>query len=211
MSDQSLRGIRVLDLTRLMPFAYGTQLLADAGAEVVKVEARGGEYGRGMPEAFRLTNRGKLSVEVDLRDPTGVGQLIDLCRSADVLVESFRPGVLDRAGLGYAAVAQANPRIVYCSGSGYAAGSARAGLPGHDLNYAALAGLTRLGEGPPSFPDTPYIDLVAGWGLASSVLLGLIEAARRDRRRQPSACGDGRPRTLPQRPGRREPEPVRSG
>lgn len=181
MTDLSLDGVRVLDLTRLMPFAYGTQLLADAGAEVVKVEAHGGEYGRGMPAAFRLTNRGKRSVELDLRDGAAVETLLDLAPGFDVLVESFRPGLLGGIGLGYDAMAAANPRLVYCSGTGFAADGPHARRPGHDLNYAALAGLVSVNGGDPAFPNTPYIDMVAGWGLFASVLLGLVERTRTGR------------------------------
>src|SRR5690606_3871233 len=108
----------------------------------------------------------------------GVETLLELAAEADVLVESFRPGVLDRAGLGYDVVSHVNPRLVYVSGSGYAADGPRAHKPGHDLNYAAIAGLVAVDGTRPSFPDTPYIDLVAGWGLATSVLLGVIEQLR---------------------------------
>jgi crotonobetainyl-CoA:carnitine CoA-transferase CaiB-like acyl-CoA transferase len=178
MSDDALAGIRVLDLTRLMPFSYGTQLLADAGADVVKVEPPGGEYGRGMHATFRLTNRGKRSIELDLRNPEGVVTLLELVAGADVLVESFRPGVLERAGVGFAAASKVNPRLVYVSVSGYAAKGPRAHAPGHDLTYAAIAGLLALDGRAPSFPTTPFVDLAAGWGLAASVMLGVIAAAR---------------------------------
>lgn len=181
MTEDALDGIRVLDLTRLMPFAYGTQLLVDAGADVVKVEPPGGEYGRGMQESFRLTNRGKRSIEIDLREASGVALLLELATKADVLVESFRPGVLERAGAGYEAVSKINPRLVYVSGVGFAADGPRAERPGHDLNYAAVAGLLSLDGNEPVFPDTPYVDMVTGWSLAASVLLGLAAVARNGR------------------------------
>jgi alpha-methylacyl-CoA racemase len=178
MTSTALTGVRVLDLTRLMPFSYGTQLLADAGADVIKVEGPGGEYGRGMDGAFRATNRGKRSIVLDLKDPAAVEVLLLLVERADVVTESFRPGYLERLGFGYAAASARNPRLVYVSATGYGQTGPRAADAGHDLNYAALAGLTAVAGGPPSFPSTPYIDLVAGWALALAVSMGVAQASR---------------------------------
>jgi crotonobetainyl-CoA:carnitine CoA-transferase CaiB-like acyl-CoA transferase len=174
----ALRGLRVLDLTRLLPGGFLTQLFADLGADVIKVEDPGaGDYMRwGRPvyegeddstrsAAFLWLNRGKRSIRVDLKHAQGRALLLDLVRDADVLVESFRPGVMGRLGLGYEALAAANPRLVLCSISGYgqpAAGSSQRERSGHDTNYLALSGLTALtgaAGGPPVQSAGQFADI----------------------------------------------------
>src|SRR5690349_13339784 len=133
-----LAGVRVLDLTRLLPGPLGAMHLADLGADVIKIEDTGaGDYA--SPSVRALVNRNKRAIRIDLKHAQGVATLLRLCREADVLVEGFRPGVMQRLGVGYEAVAAANPRIVYCSISGFGQTGPLSDTPGHDLNYAALA------------------------------------------------------------------------
>lgn len=173
-SSRLLDGVRVLDLSRLMPFSYGTQLLVEAGADVVKVEAPGGEYGRGMHRVFEMTNRGKSSVTVDLRADDGPLQIRRLLRSADVLLESFRPGVMAAMGLGHDDLREEFPHLVYCSASGYGHDGVFSGMPGHDVNYAALAGLLDpAGECSP-IPPVPFVDMASGMAVAFGVLAGYV-------------------------------------
>jgi alpha-methylacyl-CoA racemase len=171
-----LAGVRILDCSRLMPFAYGTQLLVDAGAEVVKLEAPGGEYGRGMVQPFRITNRGKRSLTLDLHKAEGVSMFLELCKGFDALLESFRPGFLERLGVGYEPVSAANPAIVYCSGTGYGQTGPFADRPGHDANYAALAGVLKPQGEEPTIPHLPFVDMVAGWAAAYGILTGIVQA-----------------------------------
>lgn len=145
-----LDGVRVLDLTRLLPGGLCTLLLADLGADVIKIEdPNGGDYARWMPPIidgqsvfFRLNNRRKRSAVLDLKHPDGLAVLKRLVERADVLVEGFRPDVMARLGCDYAALAAVNPRLVYCSLSGWGADGPYAQRSGHDLNYVSLAGLT---------------------------------------------------------------------
>jgi alpha-methylacyl-CoA racemase len=152
-----LDGIRILDLTRLLPGGFCTQLLADFGADVIKVEDTGpGDYVRIMPpyhdgdedsvrSAFFLAlNRNKRSVQIDLKTDQGREQLLSLVEGADVLVESFRPGVLDRLGVGYDVLSARNPRLVYCPITGYGLTGPNVQRSGHDINYLALAGVLGL-------------------------------------------------------------------
>ncbi|HEU5471246.1 MAG TPA: CaiB/BaiF CoA-transferase family protein [Actinophytocola sp.] len=135
-----LRGLRVLDLTRLLT-GFGTLLLADLGADVIKIEGPGGDPGRHAdPDAFAAVNRNKRSVELDLRSPDGRARLLRLVAHSDVVVESYRPGVLTGMGLGYERLRAANPRIVLCSITGFGQDGPYASRPGHDLNFLALSG-----------------------------------------------------------------------
>lgn len=182
-----LDGVRVLDLTRLLPGPYGTQLLADCGADVVKIEDTGaGDYARGMPplagsgygEVFDAVNRGKRSVALDLKTEEGTAAFHALAAEADAVVESFRPGVVDRLGVGPDAVHETNPGVVYCSLSGYGGTGPLADAVGHDLNYVGLAGLldmTRADEAErPRVPGYPVADMVGGLYLAVAVCSGLL-------------------------------------
>jgi alpha-methylacyl-CoA racemase len=173
-----LRGLRILDLTRLFPFACGTQLLLDLGAEVVKVEAPGGEIGRDAL-LYAASNRGKRSVEIDLRTGEGRASLLGLVPSADVIVESFRPGYLDSLGLGYDALRALRPSIVVCSVTGYAHDSALRSTPGHDLNYLGFSGAVLPDPSyPPVVPALPVIDMATGIHLAYCVAAALLGVAR---------------------------------
>jgi crotonobetainyl-CoA:carnitine CoA-transferase CaiB-like acyl-CoA transferase len=182
----ALSGLTVLDLTRLLPGAYCTQMLADLGADVVKVEEPGrGDYNREFPPinvkesgSFLLLNRNKRSVTVNLKTEEGKAILQRLAARADILVEGFRPGVMDRLGVGYEALTKENPRLIYCAISGYGQDGPYAKTPGHDLNYMALAGALQLfgkaGEGPIvpglSIADQGGGSLMAAFGILAAVL-----------------------------------------
>ena len=179
-----LEGIRVLDLTRLLPGAYGTSILADLGAEVIKVEAPGeGDYMRwGEPRigaesgASWICDRNKASISLNLKDPRGVEAFLRLVRTAHCIVESFRPGVVDRLGVGYEAAHAVNPAIVYCSISGYGQTGPLVRAAGHDVNYvgrAGIVGITGTAEHGPVIPGVQIGD-VAGGGLLGMV--GLLAA-----------------------------------
>lgn len=147
---QPLAGVRILDLSRLLPGGMATMMLADLGADVIKIESPdGGDYARWMPPMidgqgayFRATNRNKRSAIIDLKKEEGIEALKRLVASADVLVEGSRPGVMERLGCGYDALRSMQPRLIYCSISGWGQEGAYAQRSGHDLNYAAVAGLT---------------------------------------------------------------------
>jgi crotonobetainyl-CoA:carnitine CoA-transferase CaiB-like acyl-CoA transferase len=187
----ALAGIRVLDLSRLLPGPYLTMILADMGADVVKVEdPRVGDYLRAFPPAkggiagrFLAINRGKRSLALDLKAPAGRDAFLRLVEKADVVVESFRPGVLDKLGVGVAAMTARNPKIVVCSISGYGQTGPYVHRAGHDLNYISLAGVTAMGGGerggPPTMPGVQIADLAGGalWG--ATALLGALVGRER--------------------------------
>lgn len=189
-----LAGVRVLDLTRLLPGPMGTLHLADLGADVIKIEDTGaGDYANATVRA--LVNRNKRAIRIDLKHADGVAALLRLCRDADVLVEGFRPGVMQRLGVGYEAVAAVNPRIVYCSISGYGQTGPLRDMPGHDLNYAALAGVAdQIGNASgPGLSNLPVADLLGGTMTAvMGILAALFDAARTGRGRHVDvAIADG--------------------
>jgi crotonobetainyl-CoA:carnitine CoA-transferase CaiB-like acyl-CoA transferase len=179
-----LAGVRVLDVTRLLPGNYCTLLLADLGADVVKIEEPGrGDYIRWAPPlvdgegaAHRALNRGKRSVTIDLKSPAGPEILRRLARSADALVESFRPGVMTRLGLGYEALAEDNGTLVYCAITGYGQDGPYRDRAGHDVDYLAYAGIleaTGTPDGPPVLPAVQVGDFGGGMAAAVGVLAGL--------------------------------------
>src|SRR6188508_1419566 len=186
---QPLSGILVLDFTTLLPGPLATLLLAEAGAEVIKVERPGGEDMRhyeprfdGESAMFTMLNRGKKSLTLDLKSDADRERLKPLLARADVLVEQFRPGVMARLGLGYEAVAAINPKLVYCSITGYGQTGPRADEAGHDLNYIGHTGLLALNPGPPDRPVVPpaLIADIAG-GTLPAVLNILLALRQRDR------------------------------
>jgi crotonobetainyl-CoA:carnitine CoA-transferase CaiB-like acyl-CoA transferase len=180
-----LAGLRVLDLSRLLPGPYASLVLADLGADVVKVEDRGGgDYLRWMPPlageqsgAFHALNRNKRSVALDLKAPGGVEVFLRLAAGADVVLESFRPGVLDRLGVGWEALSAANPRLVLCSISGYGQDGPYRALAGHDLDYCAIAGVLAV-NGPADRPlplGVQVADLCGGaWPAVAGILAALL-------------------------------------
>ena len=160
----ALSGIRVLDFSTLLPGPLATLILAEAGAEVVKVERPGGGeemrgyepgWDGGDSASFQLLNRGKRSVALDLKDPDQRARLAPLIRDADIVVEQFRPGVMDRLGLGYAAMRALNPDVIYCSITGHGQTGPKARAAGHDLNFQGAAGMLALGPGTPDAPSLP--------------------------------------------------------
>ena len=184
-----LDDLRVLDFTTLLPGPFATLILAEAGAEVIKIEPPGGDPVRhraprlGESSAyFAALNRGKQSIEIDLKQPGAAARLSPLIEGADVLVEQFRPGVMDRLGLGYDAVKALKGDIVYCSITGYGQHGPLAQEAGHDLNYAAATGLlsmTRGHDGAPTLPHTQIADIGAGsYPAIISILVALWRRAR---------------------------------
>jgi crotonobetainyl-CoA:carnitine CoA-transferase CaiB-like acyl-CoA transferase len=190
-----LEGVRVLDLSRLLPGGFCSLLLADFGAEVLKVEDTGaGDYVRWAPPLyedaepsaqgalFLSLNRNKRSIRINLKEPDGRDVLLRLARDYDVVLESFRPGVLDRLGVGYEALREANPGIVCCAITGYGQDGPYTQRSGHDMNYLGLVGLLGLtGErdGPPIQSAGQIADVGGGALMAA---FGILAALReRDR------------------------------
>jgi alpha-methylacyl-CoA racemase len=188
----ALAGIRVLDLSRLLPGPFCSLLLADFGADVIKVEDLGaGDYARADPPAFAALNRGKRSVRLDLKSAGGRDAFLRLARGADVVLESFRPGVMDRLGVGWERLRAENPALVYCAITGYGQDGPLRDRAGHDLNYLARAGLLALsGEagGPPvqsagQIADVGGGALMAAFGILAALRSGegqLVDVAMAD-------------------------------
>jgi alpha-methylacyl-CoA racemase len=198
----ALQGVRVLDMSRLLPGPFLTMILADMGADVVKIEdPHAGDYMRDVPPPmgdipmhqlvpgkggisgrFLAVNRGKRSAVLDLKKPSGHAAMLRLVGQADVVVESFRPGVMDKLGLGYAQLAAANPRIVLCSISGFGQTGPYVHRAGHDIGYLAVAGVLAMGGergGAPMMPGVQIADLAGGalWG-ATAILGALVGRQR---------------------------------
>ncbi len=186
----ALEGLKVLDLSRLLPGPYASLLLADLGAQVDKVEdPQGGDYLRQMPPhagdesaLFSALNRNKRSVTLDLKSPAGAAALRRLVRSYDVLLESFRPGVMDRLGLGYDVLSAENPKLVYCAISGFGQTGPHRLRAGHDIGYLARAGVLGYGgeaHGPPALPGVQVADVGGGSLFAVvGILAALHERSR---------------------------------
>jgi len=190
-----LDGLRVLDLSRLLPGPFCSLLLADFGADVIKVEDTGmGDYVRwsppyydGAPETtrsalFLALNRNKRSIRINLKSAEGTAVLLRLVRDADVLIESFRPGVLDRLGVGYERLRQENPGLVYCAISGYGQDGPNRDRSGHDMNYLGLAGILGLtgdSGGPPVQAAAQIADIGGGSLMAAvGIMVALRERER---------------------------------
>jgi len=187
-----LSAVCVVDLTQLLPGPYATQLLCDMGAEVVKIEhPDGGDPGRQFvdrPEAdgtgyessplFDVVNRGKRGATLDLKRDRGRAALLDVAEDADVVIEQFRPGVVDRLGVGYDDVRAVNGDVVYCSVTGYGQTGPYSERAGHDLNYAGAAGLVDMTrhstEEQPVIPGFPVADMAGGLFAALSVVGALL-------------------------------------
>ena len=198
MSELPLSDVKILDLTRLLPGGFCTLLLADLGADVIKVEDTGqGDYVRWAPpyygsdehnplgtrSAIYLSlNRNKRSIRLDLKQEGGRQALLKLAEGADVLVESFRPGVLERLGVGYDVLRQANPALVYCPITGYGQDGPNRDRAGHDMNYLGLngvLGLTGEADGPPIQSGAQIADLGGGGLMAAVGILAALHEARR--------------------------------
>ena len=191
---RALQGVKVLDLSRLLPGPFLTMILADLGADVVKVEEpRRGDYMRDFPPRgdgasgrYLSVNRNKRSVTMDLKDDGERERFLRMAERADVVVESFRPGVVDRLGVGYAALNACNERIILCSISGYGQTGPYRDRAGHDINYLALAGVLGMSgqdpDGPPALAGVQIADLGGGamWG-AIAILAAIVDRERTGR------------------------------
>ncbi|HEY2420670.1 MAG TPA: CaiB/BaiF CoA-transferase family protein, partial [Neobacillus sp.] len=183
-----LEGIRVLDLTRLLPGPFCSLLLADFGADVIKVEdPNGGDYARlyepkiaEQSAIFESLNRNKRSITLNLKVEEDKQIFIELVKTADVLIESFRPGVMTRLGLGYDDLKIHNPGLIYCAITGYGQTGPFANVPGHDLNFLSYSGLLHfqgLPEQKPLIPSVQIGDIGGGSLMATiGILLSIIDA-----------------------------------
>lgn len=183
-----LRGVRILDFSQLLPGPLCSQHLADMGAEVLKIENRNtGDAARPSPDGalpllFLLANRNKRSLSVDLRQAEGQALVHQLVKEADVLIEGFRPGVMARLGMDYATLAAIQPKLVYCSITGYGQTGPNADKGGHDINFQSLAGIldqTGAAKGPPTLSNFQAADLGGGvLSAAMGILAALFDAQR---------------------------------
>ncbi|OZI61811.1 CaiB/BaiF CoA transferase family protein [Bordetella genomosp. 11] len=190
---QPLAGVKVLDFSTLLPGPLCSLLLAEAGADVIKLERPdlGDEMRTYDPKLgedsanFVLLNRGKQSIAIDLKSESALAQLTPAIEEADILIEQFRPGVMERLGLGYTALAQTNPRLIYCSITGFGQRGARSREAAHDLNYVAATGMLALtsgGDGAPSLPPALIADIAGGaYPAMINILLALMQRERTGR------------------------------
>jgi crotonobetainyl-CoA:carnitine CoA-transferase CaiB-like acyl-CoA transferase len=189
--DSGESKMRVLDLSRLLPGPYCSLILADFCFEVIKVERPGeGDWVRQIPPLdpeegesllYQALNRGKKSLTLDLKAAEGRAILLRLVETTDVLLESFRPEVMERLGLGYEQLAEVNTRLVYCSLSGYGSEGSRRNQAGHDLNYVGLSGLldlTGARDGPPVILGAQVADVAGALWAAVGILMALLERER---------------------------------
>jgi len=179
-----LEGIRVIDLSLFLPGPHLTMMMADHGAEVIKVEPPGegepvrnvGYRAGGDSVWFRNTHRGKKSIVLNLKDPLGREALLRLAETADVMVEAFRPGVVDRLGVGYEAVSARNPALIYASIAAFGQTGPERNRPAHDLAIEAMAGVVSLNpgsDGQPTNPHMPVADLSGSLMALSGILMAL--------------------------------------
>ncbi|MEH7159111.1 CaiB/BaiF CoA transferase family protein [Neobacillus drentensis] len=179
-----LKGIKVIDFTNYLPGPFATLRLAELGAEIIKVESPEGDPARhtglskqGDGLVFLANNRQKKSITLNLKEQAGLDTALKLITQADVVLESFRPGVMGKLGLGYEAVQKVKPDIVYCSISGYGQKGRLSGLGNHDLNYMALSGvLAQLKDkaGKPVHPSITVADYIGGYAANERILTGLV-------------------------------------
>ncbi|MFJ8063973.1 CaiB/BaiF CoA transferase family protein [Psychrobacillus sp. NPDC096426] len=183
-----LKGIRVIDFSQYLPGPNTTLRLADLGAEIIKIESPSGDPARFPPEkdggdryVFRAQNRDKKSVILNLKDPSEQQKARKLIREADVVIESFRPGVVKRLGISYEEIIKEKPDIVYCSLSGYGQEGEMSHLGSHDINYMALSGVLaqfKDDTGRPVFPSTTLADLVGAVTASESIVAALLQKER---------------------------------
>jgi CoA:oxalate CoA-transferase len=186
--SKPLDGVKVLDFTRVLAGPYATALMADLGAEVIKVESPGGDEYRHIgpflgdeSALFQAANRGKRSIVLDLKDPADLEVARKLAARADVLVENFRPGVMDKLGLGQKAMQAVNPRLVYASISGFGQTGPNAGKPAYDIILQAMTGLmTQTGapDGPPTMVGEAVADVAGGLFAAWGIMAALFDRER---------------------------------
>ena len=195
----ALEGIKIVDLSRLAPGPFASMLLGDLGADVLLVEAPAEAVSRGAAaptvddeaaqrrRAFNALGRNKRSIVVNLREEAGREIVHQLARDADVFLEGFRPGVVDRLGVGYQAIAHTNPRIVYCSLSGYGQTGPYSHMVGHDINYISIGGaLSMIGQagGPPAVPYNTIADFAGGGLMSAFAILAALMSRERTGRGQ---------------------------
>ena len=186
---QPLSGVVVLDFSTTLPGPLATLMLAEAGADVTKIEPPAGDSMRGYwPQwgadsaIFAMLNRGKKSLALDLKDKVAVAHVLEMVAHADIVVEQFRPGVMARLGLGYEALSAINPKLIYCSITGYGQTGPRAPHAGHDLNYVGDTGFLALSMGEATdtvLPAAPIGDIGGGtYPAVVNILLALEERRR---------------------------------
>jgi len=183
-------GLKVVDFSTLLPGPMASLILAEGGAEIVKIErpGKGDDMRAYEPRLndhsviFSLLNRGKASRAIDLKSPEGFAEVRELVLDADIVIEQFRPGVMARLGLSYDDLAKDNPRLIYCSISGYGQDGPKVRVAGHDLNYVAEAGLLSLvtdPDGKPTLPPIPLADIGGGtYPAIINILIALYERSR---------------------------------
>jgi alpha-methylacyl-CoA racemase len=180
-----LSHIRILDFSNYIPGPFATLRLAELGAEVIKIESPEGDLARSTEATaekdgpvFRAMNRGKKSIAVNLKTPEGKTIVRDLINKADVIVESFRPGVMEKLGLGYESVKQINPDIIYCSITGYGQDGERSHLGSHDINYLSLSGILsqlKNKHGEPVHPTITFADYIGSFAATERILAAIAE------------------------------------
>lgn len=179
---QPLAGVRVLDFSALLPGPFAAAILGDLGAEVLKVEPPVGDHARViLPMMFRAANRNKRSLVLDLKQPGSAAIVERLAKWADIVIETSRPGVAARIGIGFDALSQLNPKLIYCSLSGYGQNGPWRERPGHDLNYlAAAGGLAFAGQWgrAPARSSLPIADVAGGAFATSAILAALYQVGR---------------------------------
>lgn len=186
-----LKGLRVADFSQLVQGPSATQMLGDMGADILKIEPRGGDWSRswsvgdcfmnGESLSFLAFNRAKRSITLDLKAPQGKEVALRTIQSCDVLIENFRPGVMDRLGLGYEALSMSHPRLIYCSSSGWGQDGPYKKRPGQDLLAQSIAGVLMLNgtsDDPPSPVGIGIADLTASLHITIAVLMALYERDR---------------------------------
>ncbi|HJV82651.1 CaiB/BaiF CoA-transferase family protein [Noviherbaspirillum sp.] len=182
--DKPLHGVRILDLTRLLPGPMATMHLADMGAEVIKIEDPGlGDYARTMgpvrkevSQFFIAVNRGKQGMRLDFKNTGQREEFLAMVENADVVVESFRPGVMDKLGVGWDTLRQRNPKLVMCAISGYGQDGPFSQMAGHDINYVGLAGMLEQNVGPDGIPALPNLQIGDLLGGAQAAVQGILAA-----------------------------------
>ncbi|MHA1894390.1 MAG: CaiB/BaiF CoA transferase family protein [Candidatus Helarchaeota archaeon] len=186
----ALEGIKILDLSLLFPGPFGTRYLADFGAEVIKVEYKKipdlarwvtplvGDKGQKKRQSFfhHILNRNKKAISINLRSPDGVQVFKRLAKEVDVIVEQFRPGIMDKLGVGYEEIKKINPRIIYCSITGYGQDGPYRDRAGHDLNYTGFSGLASLHRTRKGEPILPGIQIADMFGGGLHAIIGILIA-----------------------------------
>ena len=184
-----LDGIKVIDLSTLLPGPFATLILAEAGAEVIKIERIGGEDMRRSPPfidgesvLFAILNRGKRSIELDIKSKNGFSAIVNLIKTADIVIDQFRPGVMERLGLDFESLIKIKPNIIHCSITGYGQNGPKKLVAAHDLNYMAESGLLSLAkekDGSPAMPNTQIADIAGGsYPAVINILLALREVQK---------------------------------